>query len=266
MGRLIVGRRELAVILGIVLGALASTILIRPGRSRRVDGAAARPAAPAPAPHAAVPETKTQPAIAVKRPMIPQISNERATLIISAITLGIVVFQTYLIVRQTVLAQEQTRLSQRQLEIVEKQDQLLARRAQLTLRAQKLKAEGDRIWYSIVAENVGQRGARGYHWTVLVPPIGGSLVGLGWTAAESGDPVTIDGTVFTSHRGYIDLPLFPGLRQEIFKVQIRRRDPGEKIEVPLLWRIVTEDGMFPEGVVRADGSAGSPGRLILDGR
>jgi hypothetical protein len=161
----------------------------------------------------------------------------------------------------------QTWLMMRQTEIVEKQDKLLARRAVLTARANKVKTEGDRITYSIVVVNLGEKGASGYHWNLLIPPLGGPVVGLGADGAEVSDAVTIDGATFIPHRGYAGLPLFPSLRQELgLKIQIRRRDPGEKIEVPILWRIAAEDGVFPEGAIRPDGSAGVLGRLVLDGR
>lgn len=257
-----IARRDLAVIIGFALGAIASVAAIRSGTRRRADTAlAARPdAAPTLAPGAAPAEDGTPPAgVAQVEAQPPRGPVSRrinwpfvVSFVVSVVTLCVVAFQTFLMVRQT--------------DILDKQDKLLAHRAQLTVRADKLKVEGDLVSYSIVAQNVGPKGASGYHWTMLVPAVGGPFKGFDRTNAESGEPVTIDGATFTPYKGYIALPLFPGLRQEILKIHVRRSDPGEKIEIRFFWRIAAEDGVFPEGAIRPDGSVGKPGLLIVDGR
>jgi hypothetical protein len=192
--RILAGWRSVAVIIGFAFAATASIAMIGLMRQRRLHRQRVD----------AIPEPTTVslnlPVDALEREVVnapPNAPRQRRfnsnfwSLVISAVALGVVLYQTLLMIRQTkimdvqtALSQKQTELAQKQTEIVEKQDKLLARRAVLTARAKKVKTEGDRITYSIVAVNLGEKGASGYHWHFLIPPLGGPVVGSRWKVAK----------------------------------------------------------------------------------
>jgi len=177
------------------------------------------------------------------------------TLIVSAVTLGLVFRQVQIMNQQQKTMQSQSSLMQRQLEITQKQDELMAsqlsKRADLSLKVDfKILRQQDKsirgYTFSFSVCNKGNKSATDHYWHIRVPFEFSRLQRMEGSENAEYQPKSDEknGQGYSYYSGFTAEPVYPSRTKLIGEISLGDI-PLDKTCV-VLWKMIAEDGAFPE--------------------
>lgn len=156
--------------------------------------------------------------------------------------------QEALINEQNEASKRMEKMTARQGEIMEAQhrieEQLRSHRAKFSLSIsgqRQLPGVGTSV--QLFIENTGTKGADGVHWTLLIPIPAPSVRFLDNTGTSIGmRRVLVDNEQYHRIDNFVPDKIFPYIGTQIATIRI----PQDMDYLPLLWRIVCDDGISPD--------------------
>jgi len=161
--------------------------------------------------------------------------------------------QTRLMAHQDSTMKEQTALMQSQLQIAARQagiiESQLARRPapRITLDTSKESAALTRVRIT-VDNHAGTKGIKEFEWSVWFPLnaiFGETLIVLGRVVGRRSG-TTIEGIQYVQFSEIWKLPIYPTIESVVGEGKVL----SERLPQKIFWRVVCEDGRFPEGEER----------------